>query len=104
MCSLSVPTTILKTLETSSSIGMFARDTGGCLISRLGLSRSMDEAKEISFAEISESVLFFIFQHPLLQKQAQASLQNKPELKFLTNRQLRVSQQGFRMEQLLVEI
>ena len=61
MCSLSVPTTILKTLETSSSIGMFARDTGGCLISRLGLSRSMDEAKEISFAEIYESVLFLFF-------------------------------------------
>lgn len=61
MCSLSVPTTILKTLETSSSIGMFVRDTGGCLISRLGLSRSMDEAKEISFAEISESVLFLFF-------------------------------------------
>ena len=61
MCSLSVPTTILKTLETSSSIGMLARDTGGCLISRLGLSRSMDEAKEISFAEIYESVLFLFF-------------------------------------------
>ena len=67
MCSLSVPTTILKTLETSSSIGMFARDTGGCLISRLGLSRSMDEAKEISFAEISESVLFY-FSAPALAK------------------------------------
>ena len=67
MCSLSVPTTILKTLETSSSIGMFVRDTGGCLISRLGLSRSMDEAKEISFAEISESLLFY-FSAPALAK------------------------------------
>ena len=28
---------ILGKLETSSSAGMFVRDTGGCLISRLGL-------------------------------------------------------------------
>ena len=47
MCSLSVATNVLKSLETSSSIGMFARDTGGCLISRLGLSRTKDESKEI---------------------------------------------------------
>ncbi len=67
MCSLSIPTNILRSLETSSSIGMFARDTGGCLISRLGLSRSGDEAKEISFAEVSESVLFY-FSAPALAK------------------------------------
>ena len=52
MSGLSLATKALKTLETSSSIGMFARDTGGCLISRLGLSRSKDESKEISFAEL----------------------------------------------------
>ena len=59
MCSLSIATNVLKSLETSSSIGMFARDTGGCLISRLGLSRSRDESKEISFAELSESAVFY---------------------------------------------
>lgn len=59
MCSLSIATNILKSFETSSSVGMFARDTGGCLISKLGLSRSKDEAKEVSFAEISESLIFY---------------------------------------------
>ena len=44
---------------------MFARDTGGCLISRLGLARSSDEKREISIAEISESVLFY-FSAPAL--------------------------------------
>lgn len=67
MGNLSVATNVLKTLETSSSIGMFARDTGGCLISRLGLSRSKDESKEISFAELSESAVFY-FGAPLLAK------------------------------------
>lgn len=60
-------TNILKTLETSSSIGMFARDTGGCLVARLGLSRSKDESREISFAELSESALFY-FSAPSLAK------------------------------------
>lgn len=69
MCSLSVTTNILKSLETSSSIGMFARDTGGCLISRLGLSRSRDESREISFAEISESAVFY-FSAPAAAKSA----------------------------------
>lgn len=69
MCSLSVATNVLKNLETSSSIGMFARDTGGCLISRLGLSRTKDESKEISFAEISESVVFY-FSAPAAAKTA----------------------------------
>lgn len=64
---LSVTTNILKTLATSSSIGMFARDTGGCLISRLALSRSHDESREISIAELSESVIFY-FSAPLLAK------------------------------------
>ena len=67
MCSLSLATTVLKNLETSSSIGMFARDTGGCLVSRLGLSRSKDESKEISFAELSESAIFY-FSAPMLAK------------------------------------
>ena len=64
---LGVATNILKTLETSSSIGMFARDTGGCLISRLGLSRSKDESREISIAELSESAMFY-FSAPILAK------------------------------------
>ena len=67
MCSLSIMTNVLKSMETSSSIGMFARDTGGCLISRLGLSRTKDESKEISFAEISESILFY-FSAPAIAK------------------------------------
>lgn len=67
MCSLSIGTNILKSLETSSSIGMFARDTGGCLISRLGLSRTKDESKEISFAELSESAIFY-FSAPAMAK------------------------------------
>ena len=65
--SLKIFTNILKPLETSSSIGMFARDTGGCLISRLGLSRSKDESKEISFVELSESAVFY-FGAPLISK------------------------------------
>lgn len=59
MCSLSVTTNILKTMETSSSVGMFARDTGDCLISRLGLSRTKNESREISFAELTESAIFY---------------------------------------------
>lgn len=59
MSGTSLATNILKTLETSSSIGMFARDTGGCLISKLAFSRSKDESKEISFAELSESAVFY---------------------------------------------
>ena len=64
---LGLATNILRTLETSSSVGMFARDTGGCLISRLGLSRSSDESREISIAELSESALFY-FSAPFLAK------------------------------------
>lgn len=67
MCSLSVATNVLKNLETSSSIGMFTRDTGGCLISRLGLSRTKDESKEIGFAELTESAIFY-FSAPALAK------------------------------------
>lgn len=67
--SLRVATNVLKTLETSSSIGMFARDTGGCLISRLGLSRSKDEASEVGFSELSESAIFY-FSAPVAAKAA----------------------------------
>lgn len=58
---------ILKPLETSSSIGMFARDTGGCLIARLGLSRTKEEAKEVAFSETTESAIFY-FSAPALAK------------------------------------
>ena len=67
MNNLSLPTKILKGLNTSSSIGMFARDTGGCLLSKLAVSRSKDEAKEIGFAELSESALFY-FSAPFVAK------------------------------------
>ncbi len=59
MSNTTIAANILKTLETSSSIGMFARDTGGCLISKLAFSRSKDESKEIGFAELSESAVFY---------------------------------------------
>ncbi len=58
---------ILKTLETSSSVGMFARDTGGCLLARLSVSRSSDESREISIAELTESALFY-FSAPFFAK------------------------------------
>ena len=67
MSNLSLPSKLLKGMETSSSIGMFARDTGGCLISKLAVSRSSDEAKEIGFAETAESALFY-FTAPALSK------------------------------------
>lgn len=67
MSNLSLPSKLLKGMETSSSIGMFARDTGGCLISKLAVSRSSNEAKEIGFAETAESALFY-FTAPALSK------------------------------------
>ncbi len=67
MNGLSLTTKILKGMETSSSLGMFARDTGGCLSAKLAISRSKDEAKEITFAELTESALFY-FSAPLLAK------------------------------------
>lgn len=67
MSSIPIAAKILKPLETSSSIGMFARDTGGCLIARLGLARTKEEAKEITFAEVSESAVFY-FSAPALAK------------------------------------
>ena len=62
-----IVTNVLKTREASSSVGMFARDTGGGLIARLGVARSFDEAREITFAEVSESAAFY-FAAPLLAK------------------------------------
>ncbi len=67
MNSLSIATKTLKALETSSSLGMFAKDTGGCLLSRLSLSRSKEESKEIKFTEIAESAIFY-FIAPFLAK------------------------------------
>ncbi len=67
MGNLSITSNILKSMETSSSIGMFARDTLGCLGSKLAVSRSTDEAKEITFAELTESALFY-FSAPLAAK------------------------------------
>lgn len=67
MNSIGLVTRVLQPLETSSSIGMFVRDTGGCLISRLAISRSSDESREISIAEIAESCLFY-FSTPFLAK------------------------------------
>lgn len=67
MNNIGIAGNVLKTLETSSSIGMFARDTGGCLISKLAVSRSQDETREISIAEISESSIFY-FSAPCLAK------------------------------------
>ena len=70
---------ILKTLETSSSFGMFARDTGGCLISRLAISRSGDESREISIAELTESALFY-FSAPFLAKGTAGMFAKKMEI------------------------
>lgn len=67
MGNYSITTNILKNLETSSSIGMFARDTGGCLLSRVGLSRSKDETREVSFTELTESAIFY-FSAPAVAK------------------------------------
>lgn len=57
--SLPLASKILFPLETNVSAGMFLRDTGGCLLSRLAVSRSKDETREISFAELAESLIFY---------------------------------------------
>lgn len=67
MTSISPVTNILKTLETSSSVGMFAKDTLGCLGAKTAVSRSNDERREIAFAELSESALFY-FSAPAIAK------------------------------------
>lgn len=65
MTNLSLATRILQPLETSASLGMFARDTGGCLIPKVAVSRSMDEAKELTFVEASESAIFYFSITPI---------------------------------------
>ena len=73
---------ILKPLETSSSFGLFVRDLGGCLSSRLLLARSKDERKEIILSETSESATFY-FIAPLLSKMFSgffSKLEKNPEL------------------------
>ena len=64
---INIATNILKPLETSSAMGLFARDTGGCLLSRLSLSRTAQERKEVGIAEVSESAIFY-FLAPALVK------------------------------------
>jgi hypothetical protein len=80
---LPLATRILYPLETNVSTGMFLRDTGGCLLSKLAVSRSKDETREISFAELSESAIFY-FSVPLLagvlSKQMGAFLKQSPGL------------------------
>lgn len=66
-----ISNTLLK-IENSSSLGMFARDTGGCLVSRIALSRSKDESREISFAEITEALIFY-FSAPAIAKVARST-------------------------------
>ena len=65
MNNLSLATNILKTMETDASLALFMRDTGGCLAPKLAVSRSIDEAREISFAELAESVIFYFSIKPI---------------------------------------
>ncbi len=76
MNGITIGTKILKGMETSSSIGMFVRDTGGCLIPKLAISRSREEAKEITFAETAESALFY-FSAPAAAKLTNEFFKNK---------------------------
>ncbi len=76
MNGIALGTKILKGMETSSSVGMFARDTGGCLIPKLAISRSKEEAKEIAFAETAESALFY-FSAPAAVKLTDEFFKNK---------------------------
>ncbi|MGD9581235.1 MAG: hypothetical protein AB7V50_07670 [Vampirovibrionia bacterium] len=65
MTNLSLAAKIFQPLETSTSIGMFARDTGGCLVPKLAVSRSIDEARELTFVEASESAIFYFSITPI---------------------------------------
>ena len=76
MNGISIGTKILKGMETSSSVGMFVKDTGGCLIPKIAISRSREEAKEITFAETAESALFY-FSAPAAVKLTNEFFQNK---------------------------
>lgn len=82
MTNLSLATRILQPLETSTSLGMFARDTGGCLVPKLAVSRSMDEATELTFVEASESAIFYFSIIPIammFSKLFSKTLNIKPE-------------------------
>ncbi len=61
------PINPIKLLEASTSCAMFLKDTGGCLVPKLALSRSKDETREIIFQETSESAIFY-FSAPILAK------------------------------------
>jgi len=65
MTNLNAITKVLYRVENSTSLGMFLRDTGGCLCSRLALSRSKDESREVFFVESSESAVFYFAVTPL---------------------------------------
>ncbi len=67
MTNISFISSLFKGMENSSSLGMFFRDTAGCLAAKLALSRSKNEAKEISFSELAESSIFY-FSAPILAK------------------------------------
>lgn len=85
MGNVSAVTTCLKAMEQSSSLGMFARDTLGCLGAKLAVSRSQDEAKEITFAELAESA-FFYFSAPAIAKTTTNHFASKYKTgKFLTS-------------------
>ncbi len=76
MNGIAISTKILKGMETSSSVGMFVRDTGGCLIPKLAISRSKEETKEIAFTETAESALFY-FSAPAAVKLTNNYFKNK---------------------------
>jgi hypothetical protein len=65
MNKLSLATSIFKTMETDASMALFMRDTGGCLVPKLAVSRSVDEAREITFAELAESAIFYFSIAPI---------------------------------------
>ncbi len=52
-------------METDASLALFMRDTGGCLVPKLAVSRIIDEAREITFAELAESVIFYFSIAPI---------------------------------------
>ena len=82
MNTISAVSTLLKPLETNSSLGLFLKDTCGCAISRLALARSKDEKKEIILSETSESATFY-FAAPLLSKvfkEGFSKIEKNPEL------------------------
>ncbi|MEW5821775.1 MAG: hypothetical protein AB1782_16395 [Cyanobacteriota bacterium] len=86
MNNISLATKILHPLESSASIAMFTRDTGGCLVPKLSISRSADEAREIAFAEVAESAVFYFSITPIAKffSKVFSSLFNLTSDKFIT--------------------